>query len=225
MSNLFATPSRDNRLASSPPGSASSQRHRAVSDEDDGVCAFWLHCSQFFTTQRLGNQEGSSDRIRLALPDVLHDKLLTSSQRLSAHSADLLSLKRGGGYASATGVLSGVLKGTLPLTSSNITMQRVAAHTTAGHHESVLSSFPNATRRQAESIVALAPARRSLVHHHRCGTALSVHGCCDNFPRDCDFFVLNIAFAGCRTEGGNATATPPPRSLFTGFRPGSWFDP
>jgi hypothetical protein len=172
MSNLFATPSRDNRHTLSPPGSASSQRHRAIADDDDGVCAFWLHCSQFFTTQRLGNQEGSSDRIRLALPDVLHDKLLTSSQRLSAHSADLLSLKRSGGYASVTGILSGVLKGSLPLTSSNIMMQRIAAHSTAGHHESLLSSFPNATRRQAEAIVALAPARRSLVQHHRSGSAL-----------------------------------------------------
>jgi hypothetical protein len=73
----------------------------------------------------------SSERIRLALPgklhkqqkphaaqtkrqcpraDVLQDKLLNSSQRLSAHSADLLSLKRSGGYSSALGVGTSVLK-------------------------------------------------------------------------------------------------------------------
>ncbi len=34
----------------------------------------------------------------------------------------------------------------------------------------VLSCFPHATRRQAETIVALAPARRALVQHHRCNT-------------------------------------------------------
>jgi hypothetical protein len=212
MSNLFATPSRDNghvnRHALSPPGSASSQRHRAISDEDDGVCAFWLHCAQFFTTQRLGNQEGSSDRIRLALPDVLHDKLLTSSQRLSAHSADLLSLKRGGGYASVTGILSGVLKGTLPLTSSNITMQRIAAHTTAGHHESVLSSFPNATRRQAESIIALAPARRSLVHHHR---YLQLHALLLQLSASLRLFRFNyvvhrLSYGGWECDGDSTAA-------------------
>ena len=171
MSHPFVTPSRDNRRTLSPPASASSLRSsgasRVVADEDDGVCAFWLHCAQFFTTQRLGNQEGSSERICAALPDVLQDKLLNPSQRLSAHSADLLSLKRSGGIPNAVGVLSAVLKGALPLSSSNLALQRIAAHTAPGHDETITSSFPNPTRRQVESILALAPSRRCMVHHHR----------------------------------------------------------
>jgi hypothetical protein len=99
-----------------------------------------------------------------------------------------MSLKRNGGHSSAAGVLSAVLKGILPLSSSNIALQRSSLHASPGHHESVrcpplaistlfprfftlllqlLASFPQATRRQAETIVALAPARRALVQHHR----------------------------------------------------------
>jgi hypothetical protein len=69
--------------------------------------------------------------------------MLSSSQRLSAHSADLLSLKRNGGDSGAAGVCSqlapaklsfnynsfamqillAVLKGWLPLSSANIALQ------------------------------------------------------------------------------------------------------
>jgi hypothetical protein len=133
MSYLLGSPSRDNHRAASPPNSASSLRSavdpRSASEADDAVCSFWLHCSQLFTSNRLSIQEGceaarviflmphlqqtyrvaipsrrSVDRVRLALPDVLQDKVLNTSQRLSAHTAELLSLKRSGGHISAASV-------------------------------------------------------------------------------------------------------------------------